>query len=266
MKDKVIALLEPGVCDPESILWFDSIDSTNTRAKQLAADGAPERTFLIADRQTGGRGRLGRSFLSPGGMGVYMSVILRPQCKPAELMHLTCAAAVAMCNAVEEAAGFRPGIKWTNDLVFGSKKLGGILTELSVDAKTGLVEYAVVGVGINCCQTAADFPEELQGMATSVHLVTGQTIDRCRLAAAVIRAFKRMASDFLVCKNAIMNQYQTDCVTIGNEVIVLRGEEKRYGKALEVDSDGGLLVEYTDGTRQVVTSGEVSVRGMYGYI
>ena len=124
-----------------NIHYFDTIDSTNTEAKRLAAAGAPHGTVLIAGHQTGGRGRMGRSFHSPAGLGIYLSVILRPECAPGDLMHLTCAAAVAMCDAVENAAGFRPGIKWTNDLVYGKRKLGGILTELAFGS-SGRVDYA----------------------------------------------------------------------------------------------------------------------------
>ena len=124
---------------------LDTVDSTNNLAKQQARQGIPAGTVLIADRQSAGRGRLGRTFLSPGGVGIYFSVILRPACRPQALMHLTCASAVSMADAVERACGFRPGIKWTNDLVVGSKKICGILTELSVDPATGLVDYAVVG-------------------------------------------------------------------------------------------------------------------------
>ena len=141
-----------------SIQYFPTIDSTNTRAKLLAAQGAPHGTVLIAGHQSGGRGRMGRSFHSPEGMGIYLSVILRPDCPATDLMHLTCAAGVAMCDAVEAAAGFRPGIKWTNDLIWGKRKLGGILTELSLKSD-GTADYAVVGIGINCCQQPEDFPE-----------------------------------------------------------------------------------------------------------
>ena len=122
MKEQIIKNLRESCPWQDSLLWFDSIDSTNTRARELARQGAAHGTVLIADHQTGGRGRLGRSFHSPSGVGIYMSVILRPHCKPQEIMHLTCAAAVAMCDAVENAAGLRPGIKWTNDLVCGHKK------------------------------------------------------------------------------------------------------------------------------------------------
>ena len=126
---------------------LDTVDSTNNLAKALAVQGAPAGTVLVADCQTGGRGRLGRSFSSPPGLGVYLSVILRPEAPPPALMHLTCAVAEVLCDGVEAASGLRPGIKWTNDLVSGGRKLAGILTELSLEAESGHVQYAVVGAG-----------------------------------------------------------------------------------------------------------------------
>lgn len=250
----------------DSIQCFDSIDSTNNRAKAMAADGAPHGTVLIADEQTGGRGRRGRSFLSPPGTGVYLSALLRPDCAPAQLMHLTCAVAVAMCDAVEESAHFRPGIKWTNDLVAQNRKLAGILTELSVEAESGQVQYAVVGIGINCGQTEQDFPPELREMAGSLSMIAGEKIDRNVLAAAMVKALARMDAALLSRKSAIMEAYRADCITIGREVSLQRGDTVRRGKAIDVDDDGALVVQFSDGHTEAVNSGEVSVRGMYGYV
>lgn len=264
MKEQILQYLRESCPWQDSLLWFDSIDSTSTRAKALAAQGAAHGTVLIADRQTGGRGRMGRSFLSPGGMGIYLSVILRPSCPPQKLMHLTCAAGVAMCDAVERVTGVRPGIKWTNDLVYGTKKVAGILTELSLDAKTGLTAYAVVGVGINCCQAEGDFPPELAGIAASLNMVTGQAVDRARLAAAMIEALAEMDAA-LANKDAILDAYRADCVTLGWEVSLVRGSEVRHGTALDIDGEGALIVKFHDGHTEAVSSGEVSVRGMYGY-
>lgn len=249
----------------KTIRCFDRVDSTNTLAKQLAAQGAPHGTVLIADRQTGGRGRMGRDFYSPGGVGIYMSVILRPNCPPGQLMHLTCAAAVAMCDAVEAVTGMRPGIKWTNDLVFGKKKLAGILTELSPDPKTGLVAWAVVGIGINCCQKEGDFPPELRDIAASLAAVTGQAVDRGALAAAMIQALAEMDRR-LDDKQAILAAYRADCVTLGQEISLVRFDEVRHGTALDIDGDGALVVRFSDGHTEAVNSGEVSIRGMYGYL
>ena len=209
---------------------------------------------------------MGRSFHSPGGVGIYFSILLRPQCSPGELMHLTCATAVAMCDAVEAATGLRPGIKWTNDLIYGKRKLGGILTELGLSSKGG-VDYAIIGIGINCCQKETDFPEEIRGIAASLSMVTGKEIDRAKVAASMMDALYRMDQTLLTGKAEMLNRYREDCITIGQEVSLLRvGEPVRHGKAIGMDDEGALLVQFTDGKTEAVNSGEISVRGMYGYL
>ena len=239
---------------------YEVTDSTNTRAKELALEGAPHGTVVIADCQTGGRGRLGRSFHSPGGNGVYMSMIFRYPCAPEQLLHLTCAAAVAACDAVEAAVGFRPGIKWTNDLVSGSKKLAGILTELiSLSGET----VAIVGVGINCTQKTADFPPDIQSFAGSLSMISGQPVDRHKVALALIDALLRMD---LSCQEEMMAAYRRDCVTLGKDISLVRGDEVRHGHAMDIDDRGALVVRFADGHTEAVNSGEVSIRGMYGYI
>lgn len=263
---EILAWLPPEHPWRASIHCFDSVDSTNNQAKVLAADGAPHGTVLIAETQTGGRGRRGRNFYSPPGMSVYLSVILRPTASPAELMHLTCAVAVAMCDAIEASASFRPGIKWTNDLVHSGRKLTGILTELSVEAESGQIQYAVAGIGINCLQLEADFPPELQNIAGSLRMFADSPINRNRLAAAMIEALSRMDASLLSRKAAIMDAYRRDCVTLGQDVSIHQAGTVRYGKALDVDDDGALRVAFPDGSMEKVNSGEVSVRGMYGYL
>lgn len=247
------------------ILWFDTIDSTNTQAKALALQGAPHGTVLIAGHQTGGRGRMGRSFHSPAGTGIYMSILLRPQCAPNELMHLTCAAAVAACNAVEAATAIRPGIKWTNDLVYGKRKLAGILTELGLDAK-GTVSYAIIGIGINCCQQISDFPGEIRDIAGSLTSVTGRSISIPAVAAALLEAFEEMSRELIPRKDFILDRYRQDCITLGKQISLLRADTTRRGTALDIDDQGALLVRFDDGTTETVNSGEVSVRGLYGYL
>lgn len=231
----------------------------------MAEKGAPHGTVLAAGQQTGGRGRLGRSFHSPAGKGIYLSVILRPECKPEALMHLTCAVAVAACDAIESVTGMRPGVKWINDLVCGKMKLGGILTELSLDAVTGTVRYAVVGIGINCTHEASDFPKELQCIATSLLTVTGKHFDPALLIAKLSEALMQMSDTLFTEKTATMEHYREACITVGQPIVLLRGDSKRYGLALGIEENGGLLVRFEDSTLEVVSSGEVSVRGMYGY-
>ena len=265
MKDRIIQALPESCLWQDSVLWFDTIDSTNTRARELARQGAAHGTVLIADHQTGGRGRRGRSFHSPAGAGIYMSVILRPHCLPQMIMHLTCAAAVAMCDAVENVLGIRPGIKWTNDLVCGKHKIAGVLTELGFDS-TGNVDFAVIGIGINCCQQEADFPEEIRGIAGSLASVSNQEIDRAKVAAAMMDALYRMDAQLLTGKTQILNRYRAGCITLGQEISLVRGDEIRHGTALDIDEDGALIVRFHNGLTETINSGEVSVRGMYGYV
>lgn len=262
MKHTLLTLLPKDFPWADKIIYLDTVDSTNTYAKTLAQAGAPHGTCVLANRQTGGRGRLGRHFSSPDGMGVYLSVILRPDCKPDALMHLTCCAGVAMCDAVETAAGIRPQIKWINDLVLNKRKLGGILTELSINSQ-GLVEYAILGIGINCMQQAEDFPAELQEIATSLSMVTGTAIAPATLAAQMIVSLCHMD---ISQKEGMMRRYKADCLTLGQDVLVLRSDDKRQGKAVDLDDDGGLIVEFPDGHTEAVSSGEVSVRGLYNYV
>lgn len=265
MKDQILSHVSPDYPWADRFQFFPSIDSTNDRLKLLARKGAPHGTVLIADRQTGGHGRRGRSFLSPEGVGIYLSILLRPACPPAELMHLTCAAGVAMCDAVERSAGFRPGIKWTNDLVYEKRKLGGILTELILSPQGG-VDCAIIGIGINCCQRPGDFPPEIRDIAGSLAMITGAEIDRSRVAAAMMDALWEMDGGLLTGKAALLDRYRRDCVTLGQEVSLVRGEEIRHGKALDIDSQGALVVEFAPGQAEAVNSGEVSIRGMYGYV
>lgn len=265
MVSTITKLLPPGHPWGQRIIHLDTVDSTNTFAKSLAQQGAPGGTVVIARQQTGGRGRLGRSFSSPDGLGLYLSVILRPNCSPSELMHLTCGAGVAASNAVFAASGIKCGIKWTNDLVIGKRKLGGILTELSIDPATKLVDYAIVGIGINCCQQEEDFPPEIRDIATSLRLSGGKA-DCLTLAAALIEELARLDADLLCQKAAILAAFTQRCVTIGKDISIVRGDDIRHAKALAVEEDGALLVVFPDGTRSSISSGEVSIRGMYGYL
>ena len=247
------------------MLYFKSIDSTNTRAKELARANALHGTVLIADSQTGGRGRLGRSFHSPAASGIYMSVIIRPNCRPDQLMHLTCAAAVAACDAVEKATGIRPGVKWINDLVYGRRKLAGILTELGLTSN-GMVDYAIIGIGINCSQKEGDFPEEIQNIATSLEMIAERPVDRAKIAAALIEELEKISRVLISGQEELMRRYQADCVTLGQRISLLRGDVVRHGQAMQLDAQGGLVVRFDDGHTETVNSGEVSIRGMYGYL
>ncbi len=264
MKQQILSHITAACPFRDTLHWYDTVESTNTLGKQLAQQGASHGTVLIAGSQSGGRGRMGRQFHSPAGHGIYYSVILRPECKAESLMHLTCAVGVAVCNAIEAVTGNRPGIKWINDLVIGKKKLGGILTELSVEP-SGSVNYAVVGIGINCTHQREDFPPELQEVATSL-AIAGSLVDRAVLCGALTEALWQMSETLMTEQKEIMAQYRKDCITTDQDVVVIRGDKKQHAKALSVEDDGSLLVVYPDGSHETVSSGEVSIRGMYGYV
>ena len=266
MKNQILSHFTTECPWRDTLYWYNTIDSTNTQGKRLAQDGAPHGTVLIAGSQMGGRGRLGRRFSSPDKMGVYLSVVLRPNCAPDALMHLTCAAAVATCKAVEAVAKLSPSVKWTNDLIYGKKKLGGILTELSLNGKTGLVDYAVVGIGINCLQKAEDFPPELREIATSIGQLSEQTCSPAKLSAALTESLYQMDQMLLTQKAQLMADYRSRCMTLGKKISIVRGDAVEHATALDLDEDGGLIVQFADGRVQTVRSGEVSVRGMYGYV
>ena len=236
-----------------------TVDSTNNLLKTRGAAGAPAGSVALADCQTVGRGRLGRRFDSAPGTGIYLSVLLRPACPPSELMTLTAQAAVAVRRAIRTVTGAEAGIKWVNDLVLEGRKICGILTELSLEAESGLVSYAVVGVGVNCNRPADSFPPELRETAGSILSQTGRRVDRNALAAEMIRQLSRLPElDWRA-------EYRAACVNLGKEVQILApGQAPRAGRALDVGPDAELLVQ-TEAGVEAVQSGEVSVRGLYGY-
>ena len=265
MENEILSHIPPHCPWNHSLLVYPSLDSTNTKLKDLARSGAPEGTVVVARSQTAGRGRLGRSFHSPAHHGIYFSLLLRPNCTAPQLMHLTCAAGVAVCNAVESVTGFRPGIKWINDLAAGNKKVGGILTELSL-SPSGSVDYAIIGIGINCSHSPEDFPPELRDIATSLLEHTGTPCDQSKLIAMLISQLYTMSQTLITGKKQILDSYRKDCITLGKDIQVINGSQRRSATALDILEDGQLLVRYCDGVLDAVESGEVSIRGSYGYI
>ncbi len=235
-------------------------DSTNDALKRMRS--APHGTVLVTGRQTKGRGRLGRSFFSPEG-GVYLSVLLKPNAPASELLHLTAMAAVAVRRAINDCCGVAPDIKWTNDLVYGGRKLCGILTEL-VRQEGALC--AIIGIGVNCSTDLAQLPPEVRDVATSLRKITGRQIDPNDLARCMVRRLFEMDAALLTEKKAWMAEYAAACVTVGKPVQVVSGAERRSAFAEGIDENGALLVRWDNGETAAVSTGEVSVRGMYGYI
>ena len=249
-----------------SLCCLDTIDSTNTECKRRAMAGAPEGLVIIADEQTGGRGRLGRSFQSPKGCGLYLSALLRPQLPPQVVTDFTAWAAVAVCDGIEACCGVRPQIKWTNDLVLNGKKLVGILTELGLESETNSLQYLVTGIGVNVNHTPADFQADIRDMATSLAQELGRPVRRAELAAAIIRALDGMYRGFPQNRQTYLDRYRADCMTPGHAVQLITPVSRQEAWAVEVDDQFRLVVELPDGTRKALSAGEVSVRGMYGYV
>ena len=249
-----------------SLACLDVIDSTNTECKRRAMAGAPEGLVVIAEEQTGGRGRRGRSFQSPRGTGLYLSALLRPRLEPEAVTDFTAWTAVAVCDGIQAACGVRPRIKWTNDIVMNGKKLVGILTELGLESETNALDYLVPGIGINVNQQPEDFSPDIRDMAASLAMVLGHPVRRTELAAQVILALDRMYRVFPREKNRYLEQYRADCLTPGNQVQLITPASRQEARALAIDDDFRLVVELPDGTRKALSSGEVAVRGMYGYV
>ena len=234
----------------KTICCFDTLPSTNNLAKEMAAQGATEGTVVIAREQTGGRGRMGRSFSSPAGLGLYLSVILRPKCAPKELMHLTCAAAVAVRRAILKVTGVCADIKWVNDLYVNGKKVCGILSE-SVFCNGQ--RYVIIGVGINLSTT--EFPYELADIAAS--LGTEET-KREPLCVECINELLRVCRH--TCKDSLMEEYKKHSCVLGKSIAYTENGEWREGYAEDINENGHLSVRDRNGNIHLLSSGEISLR------
>ncbi len=248
----------------ENALWLPTVNSTNTHAAMLAKQGAPHGTVVLADHQTAGKGRLGRQFSSPAGKGIYSSAVLRYAVEPERLFVLTPIMAEAARRAIEKVTGLQPQIKWINDLVLHGRKLCGILTELGTE--NSAVTYVIVGIGINCSQQEVDFPPELQPTAISLEQALGKPVDREVVALELIRQIQLAADGFLLEPASWMNDYANHCLTVGKDVVLVRNDERREAHVDGIDDRGALLVTLPDGTKETVFTGEVSIRGLNGYI
>lgn len=248
------------------LLCLETVDSTNTECKRRAMAGEAEGLVVVADEQTGGRGRLGRSFQSPKGQGLYLSALLRPRLEPGQVADFTAWVAVAVCDGIEAACGVRPRIKWTNDIILGGKKLVGILTELGLESESNALEYLIPGIGVNVNQAPEDFSPEIRDMATSLAQELSRPVRRSDLAVQIILALDRMYAGFPENKAEYLEKYRADCLTPGNQVQLITPVSRQEAYAVAVDDDFRLVVELPDGTRKALSAGEVSVRGMYGYV
>ena len=249
----------PASCKNLKLQFFKTITSTNTVLKEMAEKGAPEGTVLIASEQTAGRGRLSRSFYSPSGTGVYMSILMRPSFTPEESLYITTADAVAVAEAIETATNQAAKIKWVNDVYLNDKKACGILTEASYNMESNRLDYAVAGIGINLLRPEGGFPAELEPIVTSVFNQKNYTPDtRDRFIAEVISRFWDFYQNLT--EKPFLEGYKKRSFLSGKEVYVISGSTRKLGKALDIDDEFHLHVVYEDGTGEYLQSGEVSVK------
>lgn len=245
------------------LVRFDVVGSTNDEAKRLAMDGAPHGTLVVAEHQTAGRGRMGRSYTSAEKEGVWMSLIIKDEILPMHASMLTLVMGLAVTKAIKQVVDVKPMIKWPNDVVLSGKKVVGILTEMSLSMDK--IDHIVIGVGINVHHET--FPAELQSVATSIFLESGQHISRKVLIERVLEQFEqyyhayRMTQDLRL----IMEEYNTYLINRGRQVQVQDPKGSYMGEALGINKDGELIVQTNEGLR-TVASGEVSVRGVLGYV
>lgn len=246
------------------ILYFQDIDSTNSEIKRQAEKGAQEGLLAISEHQSAGRGRRGRSWESPAGSGIWMSYLLKPDIAPAKASMLTLVAALACAESIRDNLGLKVGIKWPNDIVINGKKAVGILTELS--AEVDYVNYIVVGIGINA--NMREFPEEIAAIATSLAIESGADVARSKIVATFCERFEKYYEIF--CRegnlSSLRQTYEAMLVNCGAKVCVKAAEGDYVRKALGINEYGELLVEDTDGRIEAIRAGEVSVRGIYGYV
>ena len=237
----------------------DTVDSTNAAMKRRAAEGAPQGSVLIANQQSAGRGRMGRSFFSPPGTGIYMSLLLRPRMDAQRATLVTASAAVAVAEAIEQLSGEPVQIKWVNDVLFHGRKVCGILTEAAMDFESGMIDYVVPGIGVNTAVPEEGFPPELQGIAGAAFGAARVPELRCRLAAEILDRFM----DYYAClgSRACYEAYKSRSVVLGKDVQLLSpGREAIPARVLDIDEDFALVVRTADGRIQRVNAGEVSLR------
>ncbi len=252
-----ITMFLSGNASEFELMVYNSVSSTNTLAKEMAAKGAKEGTVIVAREQTEGRGRMGRVFYSPASTGIYFSIILRPKLDLENSLLITTAAAVAVAKAIESITGEEASIKWVNDIFIHDKKVCGILTEASLNFENGSLEYAVVGIGINI--ETKDFPNEIQDIAGSIF--TGKP-DHIPVTSKLVAQVLNHLAD---CMNSVtdkkyLDEYRKRSYLIGKDILVLKGSQSLPAKAISIDDKARLVVEYENKIKEALNSGEVSVR------
>lgn len=262
-RDEILSCMET-VRMGRQVVYLERTGSTNQDAKRLAENGAESGTLVVTDCQETGKGRRGRSWVSPSGVNIYFTLLLRPDFAPDKASMLTLVMALSVAQAIEKQTGREAGIKWPNDIVMEGKKVCGILTEMTLEEAE--IQSVVIGTGINVGQT--EFPEEIRERATSLALVCGKSIPRSALIAEIMSCFEANYAIFEKSLNlsALKEAYEGFLLNLGKEVRVLDPAGEYGGRAKGINDNGELLVELADGSINCVYAGEVSVRGIYGYV
>lgn len=249
-----------------NLVFFNEVESTNDAAKKFAVVGAHHGTLFVAEKQTHGKGRLGRSWDSKYGSGIWMSLLLRPSIIPEDVVIITLAASVAVVLGIKDTTGYSCGIKWPNDIIAEERKLCGILTEMNTEIDK--VNYLVVGIGINYSQKESDFPIELRGHAISLltaleNKPVGNITNRNVIICAILKRMEELYNMIIMGDtHKIIDLWKEYTITLGQNVRVISLKGEQIGKAVDITPRGGLVVELFDGTCKEFTSGEISIRGI----
>ncbi|BEP30171.1 biotin--[acetyl-CoA-carboxylase] ligase [Helicovermis profundi] len=263
-KEEITLLLKSKGSNVEEVFYFDSINSTNEYAKEIGRNSNMENVLVISDIQTDGKGRLGRKWLSSESSGVWMSLLLKPNLNPTDASKITQIASAAIVTAIEEFYNLNVGIKWPNDIIINGKKIAGVLTEMN--SELGEINFIVVGIGINV--NTKSFPEEISDIASSLFLESGLEIDRKKIIEKVIYYFYKFYNEYIKNKefNEVLDINKKKSVTLNRDVFIIRRNETFEAYAYDLNRDGELMVRDKDGKESVVFYGEVSIRGVAGYL
>ncbi len=241
------------------VLVYDSLPSTNNEAKRLLSAGEDTPLLVVANHQSQGRGRMGRSFYSPKDSGIYMSIALKLRLKAEDALLITTAASVAVCRGIDQLCGVKTQIKWVNDILLNGKKIAGILTEGITDLESGMLESVVVGVGIN--YTADEFPREIAAKAGAIYSPADSKSSRDFLIASIAEELRALAQKLP--DSSFLEEYRNRSVVLGEEVTIIEGQQSSRGKAVGISPKGALLVRNANGDLRELSSGEISIRGEF---
>ena len=247
-----------------NVVYYDEIDSTNNRAKEAGDNKAPHGTLFVADMQVAGKGRRGRVWQSPAGSSIYMTILLYPEISPLKAPQLTLVMAIAVAEGIKEVTGLDTKIKWPNDIVVNGRKICGILTEMSTEID--YINHVVIGAGINVNQD--DFPEDIRKTASSLKMELGKQVKRSELIAAIMKSFEKDYEIFVKTEDlsGLQELYNSMLVNLDRDVKVLEPGNEYEAHALGINKTGELIVRTDEGEEKEIYAGEVSLRGVYGYV